>query len=435
MASAGSIASLTGKKTGRVDVTKILAAERILAYDLDNSYPQRILYTLAASATGTACVNLLAKHIAGAGFKDLTFAIKTVNRYGLTANQLLKKLAADYSKFKSFAVAVVYNAFGEPVELLHIPVEQVRYTLADDWGYIQKLAVYDDWDRKKKRSIDKSKIYYLDRFDPRPAVVSKQIENAGGFNNWNGQIFYYSDSFPEYPLATCDPVFRDVETDGLIQVFRNRAVGKGFMPNGMLAHPGKFENQTKRDEFVESMQQFQGADQSNSILLVEYDTPEMKPEFLPMTYPDVDKVFDLTETRTRDSIIMAYSQPPILLGVQVAGKLGSTNERNEAKIQYDEITAEERATFGDRLGYLFNLIPKLGTKEANYNIVPISDAITMGGASLFGALGPDAITKVLEIIKDTALGPDQKAVILAQFYNISAEKSKLLIQNDGAKPL
>lgn len=432
MASSGSIATLTGTKRPPVDVSKIINAYGIRAYDLDNAYPQRTIYTIKRSGTGTGCVNLLAKHIAGAGFKDAVFGDMKVNRYGLTWNGLLKKISWDYAALKSFAFAVVYNGFAEAVEFLYIPIEHVRLEEEDDWGYVQKLVVYDDWDLKKRKKIDGKKVYKLDRFDPRPEVIIKQVENAGGFANWNGQIFYYSDSFPDYPESRIEPVFRDVETDGLIQVFRNRTVTKGFMPNGMLKHPGKFENTQKRDEFVDHIQEFQGAENSNSILLVEYDTPEMKPEWDPMTYPDVDKVFDLTETRTRDSIIMAFNQPPILLGVQIAGKLGGTNERNEAKIQYDEITAEERATVSRELGMVANLCPVLKSKTGDYSISPISDSITKGGGSLFGTLGADSIAKVLDIVKDPALTPGQKEALLEEFYNIEPEKTRKLLQN-GAK--
>lgn len=426
---AGSVATLTGTKKPRLDVSKTLVSIGVQSYDADNGYPNRFLNTLDASATGTACANLAAKHYYGAGWKDPEFAKIKVNRYGLTANGLLKKLAADYAKLNAFAFSIVYNGFGEAVEFLYIPVEQIRYTIADDWGFVQKLAVYDDWDNKRRKRFDPSKVYKIDRFDPRPEVISKQIENAGGFNNWNGQIYYFADSFPEYPKAPGDPVFKDIETDGLIQVFRNRAVTKGFMPNGMLAHPGRFESQAKREEFVESMQEFQGAENSNSLLLVEYDTPELKPEFIPMTYPDADKVFDLTENRTRDSIIMAYNQPPILLGVQVPGKLGGTNERNEAKIQYDEVTSETRQTIAEKIGGVFKRCPRLANPSGEYLITPISDSITKGGSSLFGALGADAINKVLEIIKDATLTPDQKTAILLEFYNIPEDKTKKLLTN------
>jgi hypothetical protein len=59
--------TVIGTKEKRVEV-KDLRSEKILSYDQDNLYPQRIKDSIAASVTGTAAVELFATHLVGRGF-------------------------------------------------------------------------------------------------------------------------------------------------------------------------------------------------------------------------------------------------------------------------------------------------------------------------------------------------------------------------------
>ncbi len=74
-------------------VIKPNKTDGILNYDEDNAYPQRVLDIINSSGTGTLCTDLMAKFIYGNGFKDKALGKLVVNKKGLTANQLLRKLS------------------------------------------------------------------------------------------------------------------------------------------------------------------------------------------------------------------------------------------------------------------------------------------------------------------------------------------------------
>lgn len=60
-----------------------------------NLYPQNIASIVAASGTGTLCLNRYAKFVEGNGFVDVAFSEMVVNRAGETADTILHSLAQD----------------------------------------------------------------------------------------------------------------------------------------------------------------------------------------------------------------------------------------------------------------------------------------------------------------------------------------------------
>ena len=61
------------KPDARVDVS-YLSRFRLSMYGSDNLYPQNIASIVAASGTGTLCLNRYAKFVEGNGFVDVAFS-------------------------------------------------------------------------------------------------------------------------------------------------------------------------------------------------------------------------------------------------------------------------------------------------------------------------------------------------------------------------
>ncbi len=406
--------------------------EGILNYDADNAYPQRVMYSIAASGIATSCVNLYAKYIHGRGFLNADIGNLVINRSKQTCNKLLRKLAKDYAKFKGFALHVNYNGLFEIAEINFVPFEHCRLAIPDDAGYVSKIALYDDWDKKKSRNIDKRKIKFIDVFNPDPAVIMLQIDRDKGIENYRGQILWFSDDDKEYPACSCDAVFEDVETDSKIKIFKWRTVTTGFMASHILVHKGKFENESERTTFKSSVESFQGADNSSKILTVEVDSPDQVPELLPFDIVNNDKLFELTESTIKNNIVQNYGQPLVLLSIKTPGQLGTSQEIKDAMDFYDQTTAQERAMFEEVFTRLLSKWVE-PTDEAQV-IIPVSgikiEAKEQTLASMLQVGGTQALMTVLQGTMD----PQVKINTLIVVFGIDAEKADAIVNGTPIKP-
>jgi hypothetical protein len=306
-------------------------------YDTDNAYPQNVIDIINNSGIAKSCVSLYGNYLFGRGFdKDMI-----VNRQGRTLNDLFNESAVDFAKFYGFALHLNYNLNLQISEINFVPFEYCRLGIADDREYYGKVAIYNDWQRVKNKSISKKSIDYVDVYNPIPEVVAAQIEKAGGIDKYKGQIAYISNNNNQYPLAPIDPVLEDAETVGEIKVFKYKNVTSGFMANTMFIHKGKIEDAAEKRDFDANMKRFQGADGSK-IMVVEVTDPEQKPEVVTFETPNNDKIFELTEKTVKENIIQAFKQPPILLGIYTPGTLGATKELPEAQEYYNYMTEKDR---------------------------------------------------------------------------------------------
>lgn len=401
--------------------------EGILNYDKDNAYPQRIAATIAASGTGSACAKRYGKHIAGRGFFDEAFAAIKVNRKKLTTNELLKKTAWDYARFNGFAWHVNYNVQGQVAEVQHIPFEHCRFCIPDDAGYIARIAVYDDWARERSKKIDKRDIDKILVFNPDPEVVKKQIENAGGIEKYQGQVFYFTEVGLEYPVAPCDPVLEDMETDSQISVFNWRTVKTGFIQQTSYTQIGRFKNEEDREEFKTNLKNFQGADNSNQIVLTEVDSKDEAPiiESFPVTIND--KLFDAMGKSVTEKVIRNYGIPLTLVSVAQPGQLGLSKEFEEAESTYDNSTVDERMLISEQFKKVFTfwkeqvipqsllIIPKSGVKTDSTK-QPLATALGVGG-----------IQALQTILVDGTLEKQQKINSLIFIFGVPKLEAEALV--------
>lgn len=206
----------------------------ILNYDMDNAYPQRMLELVAASPTAKDCWNKRAKFIAGNGFEQPDLGKQIVNANGLTLARLLKAVATDKALFTGFGIHINYNANFKIASVNYVKFEDIRMGDTDDPTTADKYAIYSDWGRKTWKNIMRSKITFLDKYNPNEQAIQDQVLAAGGWANYKGQLYYFNPEVDDYPLIEADSVWEDFETETGIKIFNNREVTTGFLPSTML---------------------------------------------------------------------------------------------------------------------------------------------------------------------------------------------------------
>lgn len=417
MASKGSKATVT-------DVTKRITlkpnnTEGIINYDVDNAYPQRIIDIINSSGTGTLCTEILAKFIYGGGFASESLAKLKLNKEGLTANKLLFKIGKSRSKLSGFAIHVNYNALYQVSSLSFVTFEDIRFTTDDEKNeHRNMLAIYDDWQKVKRSKIYQKDIEFINFYNPKPEVIQREVEESGGWSNYKGQILYFTPEGLKYPLAPSDSVLEDVQTDSQAKTFKNRNISTQFMAS-YIVRTGMFEGETEREEFLESLTTFQGADNTSKILLMEeedFDASDDSASFKleKIDIQDIEKLYEFTEESVRNNIIRNYLIPPTLL-VATAGKLGSSTEIQDATAFYNGVTDDLRRSTEEVFAELFR--NSVFETDGNFDILEVKASTVDAKDTTEGK------AKIVDVLKDTTLSPQAKQNILVDLYGFTQEEA------------
>ena len=326
----------------------------IKSYDADNLYPQNVRNIVLNSKTGNGCLERYTDYIEGRGITSLPLAGFVVNLDGETLSDLHSLVSSDLAAHDGFAVHVNYDIDGGIVSLHHIPFENVRIEEPDEEGNIRRVALHPDWTGKLTRNgkpvrITKDTIDYLDVFNPDPAIVLAQIQEAGGPQFYKGQVFYYSTlGFMRYPYARFHAVLSDMSTDEGLSNIMNRNVRNNFLPAGAFVRlksqgapysgdDSDTEPQVDADEYAENLAALQGDTDALKFLDITVESKEEMPEFINMQGNNYDKDFTATAAEVKDCIYAAFGQEGWLAirngKVGFSGTLVADVERDYAKRQ------------------------------------------------------------------------------------------------------
>jgi hypothetical protein len=320
---------------------------------------------------------------------------------------LLKKVAKSVSKLHGFAVHVNYSALFEKTSYHIIPFKDLRFTTHDHKEHPNMLALYDDWQKVKRQKIDHKKIEYFHFYNPNPAAIQEQVDEAGGWANYNGQIFYWSIDGRQYPLAPSDPILEDMQTDSHAKIFKFRNITTNFMASHIF-ETNEFEDEHEKDEFIEVLADFQGADEALKILLLEKKAEqEQSFNLQKVDIQDVEKLYEYTETSVRDNIIRQYVIPPVLL-LATPGKLGSSSEIIEATAFYNGITSEYRQSISEIFEELLN--NSIYITGENFEIKEIKPSVIDLKETTEGK------AKAVEVLSNEKLSDYQKRAVLKLIY-------------------
>lgn len=404
----------------------------ILNYDLDNAYPQRMLELVGASPTAKDCWNKRTKFIAGNGFVQDGLGKQIVNEKGLTLSKLLKALAQDKALFSGFGLHVNYNANFQISSVNYVRFEDIRMGDSDCEETRDKYAIYFDWGRKTWKNIMRSRITFLDKYDPEPEVISQQVLAAGGWDNYKGQLFYSNPVVDDYPLIEADSVWEDFETEAGIKVFNNREVTTGFLPSTMLFMQSRREeadnsgpdaDESYRNvpsQLEKDLGTFQGTKSAQKIIVIEYEDEASKPEFKPYAIQNNDKLFETTERSVEARIIKGFSVPKELINAEKTSGLSNGSEKKQAIQEFNDNTAAERLELSETFAELFDRFYTDINPSGNWNIKPVPAEIA---DDTIGATMGNYVNQVLF----SSLPSANKIATLVHTYGFKQEEAEAMV--------
>lgn len=353
---------------------------RIQYYGYNNLYPQHIAGIVAASGTASLCLDRYRKFVEGFGFADEVFAGTTVGRKGLTADDLLRAVTDDLTRFGGFAVHVNYNALGEVVELAPVPFEQCRLEEADDSGNVIHICTHPDWSGNLRRKgavvrVSEENIKRWPTFDPRPDVVQEQMAAVGGIDYYDGQILWVSTAGESYPIPIYDPAITEISTDEGLGNVKYRNVRANFLVSAMMITKAGAPDtgdygQGGVDGGIQmsDLEEFQGDVRAGQLMLVEVEDMEDAPKLQEFPHHNFDKDFSTTDESTTERIYAQFHQE-LFHAIRI-GKLGFSGQVMRDAYEYyaGEVTHEQR--FIERV---FERIFKSwsGAEFADFTIAPL----------------------------------------------------------------
>ena len=347
------------KPAARIEVN-YASRFKMQTYGDDNLYPQNIMAITSASGTAELCLNRYAKFIEGYGFANDALANYKIDRDGTTADMLLHDVASDLAKFSGFAIHVNYNVLCQVTELHFLPFEQCRLEEEDDNGNVAHILVHPDWRGRKTKSgkmfqVTEKNIDRIHVFNPNPAVVASQIAEAGGVENYKGQVLWCSmDGKNQYPTPIYDSIITDISTDEGLANIKNRNARNNFLVACMLIAKKGLPKVTGYDEKGEPIEEerqmiadedlikFQGDTNGSKILYVELEDDEEEPKVVAFPTKNYDKEFTATDASVIERIYAQFHQE-LFYSIRI-GKLGFSGDVMEDAYQYyaGEVTNEQR---------------------------------------------------------------------------------------------
>lgn len=278
-------------------------ADNIVSYGRDNDAPRQFKYCYMNSATLKSVVDGSVNYILGeevvvndegALFKD------SVNRNGMTMKDIVAKAALSYQMYGGFAIQVIYNKLGIPVELFPIDFGRCRLNERGDKVYYSKK----NWTKYGT----KSDVY--DVFNPKKIDIEKPT-----------QILYVKGDFTNnvYPLPEWFGAMRDVLTEIEASKYALNSISNGFSARYLINLPdGAGMDDTQKKAIEEAIKsKFCGTDTDANFMIYYADGTD-RAEINKIESDDANERFISIKDNARSNIYTAMRCTPNLMGLPTA---------------------------------------------------------------------------------------------------------------------
>jgi hypothetical protein len=313
----------------------------------DNLKPTIIENIIKSSPTAFQCAWLYERFLGGAGFEvDLSKVNLSNGVLPYSPNKLLFDSCNPLSRHQGFFMHVQYNANYEKHSFKLIPYSMCRLGKKDSAEYIGKILVSPKgWGKDLKK--DEVKVY--DVYNPRPEVIQAQVDKAGGWHNYNGQIFFFKfSSNTTYPESLIETAFDFADTEHQLGKFYSGTTRRGFTDVTIIRHR-KFDNKTDENNFDENVKKVTGFENASSTLVVEDDWDDEREKTGNFKFDQIkndvrSEKFAHFESSSANFIRKAFKNIPPQLVDYVAGKLGNTSGEDLIKAQsvYNAIISRDQ---------------------------------------------------------------------------------------------
>jgi hypothetical protein len=324
-----------------------------------NEYPEYLLSLYNNSAKHGAIIRSKTKYIIGKGWTtesgQPSAFIEKVNAHE-SLDTLSKKVQLDVSIFGGAYLHIVYGVLGHQIaSISHIDYLKVRTNKDNTQFWIR-----DEWNMKA---------------DPQEKVLNAFNPNA---TTDKSQILFLKEYRPgskAYPLPDYFSALNYIESDIEVSKHVLSNAGTGFTASKMVTFTnGEPAKEAKRDLTDHFEKRFTGSDGKKLILNFVMDAAR-KPIVDDLGASDLTKEdFTRVDELIQQNIYAGHEiTSPALFGISQAGKLGTSNELNDAYSIFKNTYVNDKQM---QLEGVFNMLAKLKGETEVLKIQPL-DPIDM----------------------------------------------------------
>jgi len=338
----------------------------VYANDIDNAYPERMDRLINNSVTAKSAAAIMVQYLLGKGYGEDADNLIVNKANNLKLIDFADDVADDLVKQRGVFIHINWNALYQIADFSVLPYEWCRIGRKDSNDYAGKIAVCKEWLKPKRVDIQ-----LIDIFNPRKKVIDAQVEKAGGWEHYKGQVLFVNmDTKLIYPLSRIDSVSEDCDSEAQASVYKNKLLRKGFFGNTLVVtrplvgdglEPGSLalqEAESERERFQQAIKDSLGAQNTGGVLCLEMDFAGEKLEdaiLIKQIESKIDdELFNYTETSVRENILVAFNNLPAgLVKTNDSSLFGNSGEAiREMKRTYWENTTKERSLLTSVLNQL-----------------------------------------------------------------------------------
>jgi hypothetical protein len=355
----------------------------IYNFGVENNIPENLDLLIDNAGTAKYCANQMVQYLIGKGLGEFDDILINENQ---RLYDFLELIAKSKVKFSGVYIGISYGFDAEKYFISDakvLPYENCRIGKQDDKFYNGKICVYKDLNNKKDSAV------WYDVFNDNPNVLEAQINQAGSFQKYKGQVLFVSDDETKiYPTSRISgSIEMDCENEIQIARYKNQILKNGFFgktliltkplidrnipkeilsENGELIYNSEYRiAESERENFKETIKDFCGAENIGGALHLELDFDnediDKQIKFINIESKIDPNLFTQIEKISVENICKAFNNYPIGLLQNSSGGLNASGEQiKELKRLYWENTEKER-------NQLERLINKIWAKHEKYN--------------------------------------------------------------------
>lgn len=316
----------------RLTVNVAYPQDRIIPYDNDNLYPNKVKSIAQRSGSTMSAIQTLSSFVSGDGFLNMN---TVVNRDNQNLWDICRHIAFSRAMFGGFALHFNYNLMGQIVEIWPINFEAIRWDRD-----IKKLVYNPDWSR---RYIFRSKEVIYCPFNPEKAF--EEIQQAGDINKYKGQLYYWIPNKKDhYTTCTWDSVLDDAQFEAEVKLYSLSSIQNNYSLDGIIVYPKNIENTEGKEEVQKELRNDKGSANAGGVRVIPAPVVENMNNwkwFTPISRANIDSLHTNQIERAKFNIYAAFRQPPILNGISSDGMFNEASFA-DAFNYYNSATETER---------------------------------------------------------------------------------------------
>ena len=319
-----------------------------------DSFPNFLLDSVDGSHTASSCIDTIITFIEGDGFEQEQLNNLKINDKD-TFTDFHGSVSQDEGYFEGFYINVRYNPLGKINYISKLPYDTCRLGIPNkETGSIHEIY-YNPYFGTGDYKPDETIIFPVYN----PSSVIQEMKDIVELNKakdeedeeevYRGQILFVKENRPQnkfYPIPYYWSGYRWFETERKVGEFHNTNLDNNFFLGGLINMVGDpteaystaedsngntYTTKTVGEAFDEKMSElFSGSGNGGKTFVTWNDIKDDFPQVQAFPTNANDALFVTLQNLAVDNIVIACSVPPVLGNIQVAGKLGASQEISNA---------------------------------------------------------------------------------------------------------